>query len=151
MRLKMDTLTMSLCDTTARLFVLGAKKGLCSVRFIERFMNSKTCANFDLPYDRLQWAGEQYILAELLDETDIPQGETFDDDTLYWIGYTYRYWHLYSGESSQEIYAQANAETMNMIYPGYHTLDVPMAIDRIKEANDMRVGNLRCVYPELPT
>ena len=135
----MDTLAMSFCDTTARLFVLSAKQGLCSATFIEKFMNSKTCAEFDLPYDRLQWAGEQYILAELLDETSIPQGETYDDDALCWIGYTYRYWHLYSGESSAKIYALANAETMNMIYPGYHTLDVSMAIDRIKEANDIKI------------
>lgn len=81
----------------------------------------------------VQGAGEQYILAELLDETAVPQGETYDEDVLCWIGYTYRYRHLYSGESSAEIYALANAEMMNMIYPGDHTLDVSMAIDRIKE------------------
>jgi len=139
MRLKMDALTMSFCDTSGRLFELSARKGLDSAAFIEKYMNSDTCKHFDLPYDHLQWAGEQYILAELLDETAVPQGDVYDGDTMFWIGYTYRYWHLYSGESSAEIYKQANAETMNMIYPGYHTLDIAMAIDRIKEANAMRL------------
>ena len=138
MRLKMDALTMSFCDTTGRLFELSARKGLDSRIFIEKYMNSDACRRFDLPYDRLQWAGEQYILAELLDETPVPQGETYNGDALFWIGYTYRYWRLYGGESSAEIYKQADAETMNMIYPGYHTLDVASAIDRIKEANATR-------------
>jgi hypothetical protein len=83
----------------------------------------------------MQWAGEQYVLAELLDEVPVKKGDVFSSDSLYWIGYTYRYWHLERGESSPEIYRQCDAGTMNMIYPGYHTLDVSMAIDRIKEAN----------------
>jgi len=27
-------------------------------------MDSNTCAFLDLPYDRLQWAGEEYIMEE---------------------------------------------------------------------------------------
>jgi hypothetical protein len=138
MRLQMDTLTLSLCDTTARLFGLSVKHGLDSAAFIKAYMNSKACADFDLPYDRLQWAGEQYILAELLDEVPVPQGETYWEAAMHWIGYTYRYWHLCTGESSADIFRQADGEMMNLLYEGYHTLDVAMAIDRIKEANALK-------------
>ena len=66
-------------------------------------MNRKTVASLDETYGRLQWAG-----------------------------YTYRYWHYYTGKSSKEMYAIANAERMATVYPGFHTLDVKMAIDRLK-------------------
>ena len=60
-------------------------------------------------------------------------GTVFDSETLYWAGYLYRYWHFYTGESSKEIYRQADAETINTMYYGYHTLDIKMAIDLLKE------------------
>ena len=58
----------------------------------------------------------------------------FDNETLYWAGYLYRYWHFYTGESSKTIYRIADADTINTMYYGYHTLDMEMAIDRLKEA-----------------
>lgn len=60
-------------------------------------------------------------------------GTVFDSETLYWAGYLYRYWHFYTGESSKVIYKQADAQTVNAMYYGYHTLDIEMAIDRLKE------------------
>jgi hypothetical protein len=82
----------------------------------------------------LQWAGEEYILENLLDEAAIETGGVqYDRETLFWIGYTYRYWHLLTGESSREIYRQADAKKMNECYLGFHTLDVAMAIEDLKE------------------
>ena len=98
-------------------------------------MNSKTAAALDEIYDRLQWAGEEYILEELNDEVGglKKAGTTYHNEIMYWSGYTYRYWRYYTGESSKEIYAIANAERMATVYLGFHTLDVQMAIDRLKE------------------
>ena len=61
-------------------------------------------------------------------------GDVYDKETLYWMGYVYRYWHFYTGESSKEIYKQASAKTMNSMYLMYHTMSPEMAIDRLKEA-----------------
>ena len=61
-------------------------------------------------------------------------GIVFDREALYWAGYVYRQWHFYTGDSSKQIYKQANAEIMNTMYLGYHTMDVRMAIDRLKES-----------------
>ena len=66
------------------------------------------------------------------------QGVVFDSETLYWAGYLYRYWHFYTGESSREIYKQADAQIVNTMFYGYHTLDIEMAIDRLKEAKKKR-------------
>lgn len=52
---------------------------------------------------------------------------------MYWTGYTYRYWHYYTEETSHEIYKTADAKTMNECWLGFHTFDVEMAIDDLKE------------------
>lgn len=134
----MRTLTLEkrqLCDIQGRLFELALKNGLDCPSFIESFMNSKTAAALDDVYDRLQWAGEEYILEELDDEVGglMKAGTSYSSDVMYWIGYTYRYWHYYTGEYSHEIYRTADARTMNECWLGFHTFDVEMAVDDLKE------------------
>lgn len=124
-----------LCDIQGRLFELALKNGFDCPAFIESFMTSKTAAALDDVYDRLQWAGEEYILEELDDEVNglKKAGTTYTEEVMYWTGYLYRYWHYYTGEYSREIYQTANAKTMNECWMGFHTLDVEMAIDDLKE------------------
>lgn len=124
-----------LCDIQGRLFINSAEAGLDSKSFITDFMNSSTAAHLDDVYDRLQWAGEEYILEELKDEMNglKKSDDIFSREALYWIGYLYRFWHYYTGEFSKEICRQANAETMLEAWPGFHTLDPKMAVDRLKE------------------
>ncbi|MCD8014292.1 MAG: hypothetical protein LUG99_14155 [Lachnospiraceae bacterium] len=132
-----------LCDIQGRLFELALKSGYDSPVFIEAFMNSRAAECLDDTYDRLQWAGEEYILEELEDEAAgalKKAGESFSREIMYWAGYVYRYWHYYSGENSREIYKIADARTMEECWPGFHTLDVEMAIDDLKEIHQLRMG-----------
>ena len=124
-----------LCDIQGRLFELAQKSKLDCPSFIESFMNSKTAAALDDVYDRLQWAGEEYILEELDDEVNglKKAGVAYSSEVMYWSGYTYRYWHYYTKEKSCEIYQIANSKTMNECWLGFHTFDVEMAIDDLKE------------------
>lgn len=133
-----------LCDIQGRLFELALKEGVDCPWFISSFMNSHAAACLDDIYDRLQWAGEEYILEELEDELKgLKKGGTaYSNEVMYWTGYVYRYWHYYTGETSREIYETAKAELMNMCWPGFHTLDVEMAIDRLKEMNSGDKGSL---------
>lgn len=98
-------------------------------------MNSQAAAALDDTYDRLQWAGEEYILEELNEEAGGLKraGIRYSSDVMYWAGYTYRYWHYYTGESSREIFQIADGEQMNNCWLGFHTFDVEMAIDDLKE------------------
>ena len=124
-----------LCDIQGRLFELALKNGYDCPAFIKDFMNSRTASALDDTYDRLQWAGEEYILEELDEEVNglKKTDNTYAAEVMYWTGYTYRYWHYYTNETSQEIYKTANANTMNESWRGFHTLDVEMAIDNLKE------------------
>lgn len=124
-----------LCDIQGRLFELALKNGFDCPAFIASFMNSQAAAALDDVYDRLQWAGEEYILEELNDEVGglKKAGTIYTLEVMYWTGYTYRYWHYYTGEYSRDIYKIADAETMRECWLGFHTLDVEMAIDDLKE------------------
>ena len=130
----LNGLERQLCDIQGRLFEHSLKRGLDSPVFIEKFMNSVTCSFLDLPYDRLQWAGEEYILEDLLESMPVkPVGESYSNEELYWIGYLYRYWHYLTGESGHEIYAQAKASIMKDCFLGFHTMDAVMAVEDLKE------------------
>lgn len=105
-------------------------------------MNRKAAAALDDFYDRLQWAGEEYILEELDDEVNglKKAGTAYSAEVMYWAGYTYRYWHYYTNESSRKIYKIADAQTMNDCWLGFHTLDVEMAIDDLKEIYAQKIS-----------
>lgn len=134
-------LERQLCDIQGRLFELALKENFDCLYFIEAFMNSRAAFALDDTYDRLQWAGEEYILEELGDEAGglKKAGVTFNREVMYWTGYIYRYWHYYTGESSKDIYKIADANTMNECWLGFHSLDVEMAIDDLKEIHRQRI------------
>ena len=122
-----------------KLFELSAKEGYGSLEFIKAFMLSKTAFDLDRPFNHMQWAGEGYIIDRVAEEELLHKsGVIYDDETLYWIGYIYRYWHFYTGETSKEIYKQANAELMRALFLPYHTMSPEMAIDRLKESYEAR-------------
>ena len=140
MKKELSSFELQLCDIQGRLFELDLKENLEYPDFAEKFMNSETARFLDYPYDRLQWAGEEYILENLMEEAVLKQcrGENYSQEQVYWMGYVYRYWHFYTGETSREIYAQADAVQMAECYLGFHTLDVSMAIEDLKEIHKQK-------------
>lgn len=137
----MDELQLKLCDIQGRLFELSAQKKYSSAAFIKAFMTSDTAKELDSKYNRMQWAGEEYLLEEVATvagDTLTSGGEIFSDDVLYWIGYIYRYWHYYNGEDSAKIYKQAPVETMKRNYMIFHTMDPVLAIEDLKEIHSQK-------------
>jgi len=131
-----DELQLKLCDIQGRLFELSAEKGYGSAVFIKAFMTSEIAKDLDSKYNRMQWAGEEYLLDEIVSSNpDVASsdGEIFSADVVYWIGYLYRYWHFYTGERSVQIYKQAPVETMKRNYMMFHTMDPTLAIEDLKE------------------
>lgn len=130
----MDGIQLKLCDIQGRLFELSGTKGYDSAAFIKAFMISEVAKGLDSKYNRLQWAGEEYLLAEVIDSAKLaPGGKVYDRETLFWSGYLYRFWHFTTGEDSREIYKQAPAETMNRNWLIFHTLAPEVAIEDLKE------------------
>ena len=132
----MDALELKLCDIQGRLFELFLSTDYDAESIVKAFMNSELAKNLDSEYNRMQWAGEEYLLEELIatckDKLAVKK-ENFSRDILFWMGYVYRYWHFYTKEDSAKIYKQAPFETMNINYLMFHTMDVEVAIDDLKE------------------
>ena len=103
----MDALELKLCDIQGRLFELFANTEYDAESLVKAFMNGEIAKNLDSEYNRMQWAGEEYLLEELIDTCKdklTTKRETFSKDVLFWMGYVYRYWHFYTEEESNKIY-----------------------------------------------
>ena len=131
------SLQLTLCDTQGKLFELSGERGYDSEAFIKAFMTTDISKDMDKDFHHVQWAGKEYIMSRMEDENPDAidsNGIVFDNETLYWTGYIYRYWNLYTGESSKDIYKLAPAKTMQTVYLMYHTMSPELAIDRLKES-----------------
>lgn len=132
----MDALKLKLCDIQGRLFELFVDSKYDEESLVKAFMNSEIAKNLDSEYNRMQWAGEEYLLEELLvtcNNSLVNKRKSISKDVLFWMGYVYRYWHFYTNEDSNKIYKQAPFETMNINYLMFHTMDIEMAIEDLKE------------------
>ena len=66
-------------------------------------MHSEVVKGLDSKFNRMQWAGEEYLLAELADTAELTvDGTVYDKEVLYWSGYLYRFWHFTTNENSKE-------------------------------------------------
>jgi len=133
-----DKISIKICDIQGRLFELSSKQGYDSEKFASFFMGSEVAKLLDSPYNRMQWAGEEYLLEELIAESDGAiqcSDKPVSSEMMYWIGYIYRYWHCYKDEPSKKIYRQAGFKTMKRNYLMFHTMDPELAIDDLIEIN----------------
>lgn len=133
----MNELQLKMCDVQGRLFELSADRKYSSSAFIKAFMLSPVAKSLDSKFNHMQWAGEEYLLDEMLSSIDndifFKGGAILSKDVLYWIGYIYRYWHYYTGEDSVKIYKQAPYDIMKRNYMIFHTMDPVVAIEDLKE------------------
>ena len=134
----MTSIELQLCDIQGRLFKLSARRGISSAEFIKAFMKSATAKALDSTYNRMQWAGEEYLLEEVIDEAGDrfeKPGEVYSEELIYWLGYIYRYWHYVTGESSKEIYKQAPMKVMKQKYVRLYMMTPEEVIEILKENN----------------
>ena len=134
----MTSIELQLCDIQGRLFKLSVRRGINSEEFIKVFMKSATAKALDSTYNRMQWSGEEYLLEEVIDEAGVRfenPGEVYSEELIYWIGYTYRYWHYVTGESSKEINKQAPVKVMKQNYERLYMMTPEEVIEILKENN----------------
>lgn len=99
-------------------------------------MKSEVAKDLDSSFNHMQWTGEEYLFDELVSSHKgliHKEGKVHSKDLMFWVGYTYRYWSFYSGETSNQIYKIANADTMFRNYMMFHAFDPVVAIENLKE------------------
>lgn len=128
---------LELCRLQGSLFEQSPALCACSSPvFVRRFMNSQLAARFDDGSVLFESATLRSMAAEL-DEQYGPSSYgsvRYDAETLYWMGYLYRYWNAAFGLPSKRIYKLAPAGELAALYAPYHTLDPQQAIERFCEA-----------------
>ena len=132
----MTSIELQLCDIQGILFKLSVQRGVNSAEFIKVFMKSATAKALDSTYNRMQWAGEEYLLEEVIDEAGDrfeKPGEVYSEELIYWIGYIYRYWHYVTGESSKEIIKLASVKVMRQNYERLYMMTPEEVIKKLKE------------------
>ena len=123
----------AICKQQGRLFVLGVDKGFDSTKFAQMFMQSSVARRLDREYSMLHGTGEKYWLEELEAEVILELGSIVNPEVAEWAGHLYRFWHYYTGESSEEIYKQAPFDAVCRVFLAYHCMDWCEAVDRFKE------------------
>lgn len=143
---KLESNDLELCRLQGRLFESSPELCPCSSPvFVRRFMNSQLAERFDDGSVLFESSTLDSLNAELVEQYGPSEyGSTrYDGETLYWMGYLYRYWAVASGLSSKRIYKIVQARELGGLYYAYHSLDPAQAISRICEAKG--------ISPEAPT
>ena len=130
----LDVFQQQQCDLQGRLFESLDRRAIDAKVFIKAFMLSKAAAHLDLPFDHLQWAGNEYVWQEVCEEAGllpVDNPPRYNTEALYFAGYLTRYWHYLTGETMREIYAQCDE---NLLLEGYafHSEAAEMAIEDLK-------------------
>lgn len=128
-------------DLQGQIFQSTIELNLDSKIFVKTFMKSDVCKKLDSDFDFLQWADKKYILNKFIEDEKnklVYSSNIIDKERMYWIGYIYRCWHFYTGESGIEIYKQADFDVMNSSYLLFHTMSEKVVIDRLKEMNNAK-------------
>lgn len=130
----LDVFQLQQCENQAALFESLDRRNVDALPFIKAFMNSQAAAGLDADYDRMQWAGNQYVFEEVMDEFGLkadPNCSRYNTEALFYAGWIYRYWHFKTGESSKDIYRQVNEREILDSY-GLHVESNDLAVEDLK-------------------
>lgn len=133
----------SACCLQAEVFELSVGKGYDSMDFMRGFMESDTARRLDIHFSRMQAEMPAYIMCALEDEGSgfIHPGVCCSVEGMRWTGYLYRLWHFITGESSKEIYRQADAEAVRGAYAKWRWREGGEVIRSLKEAYTKSQGD----------
>lgn len=143
MTLKLDLFHLQQCWIQARVFERADKAGYDMTAFAAAFMASEAAEGLDADYDRMQWAGEAYILSSVIREAGLAPDAAaprFDREAIFWAGFIYRFWNFKTGETSRAIHARFPLREVLSVYPGFHTLDNNKAVDEMIELARQRAA-----------
>ena len=135
---EIDTIGIRLCDEQGELFEKSLEiNKLGSALFIKNYMHSDLAIKFD----NLSIINDIFISDFYIEECESKKykngGIRYSKNTLFWIGYIYRYWSYTRKISSKELYKYIKPALLAKYYEIYHTLDPEQAIARIIEASSI--------------
>ena len=130
MKMDFDEKGLSLCKFQAGLFEKSVTAtGGSSPFFIKCFMNSEEALHIDMDGFLSEAEDIESTLGKLKSKHNLERGSIkYSEDSLYWMGYLYRYWCYTYQAKSRSVYKIIQAEELHSLYLPYHTLDPGTAI-----------------------
>jgi len=143
--IKIDRDGLTLCKLQGELFENSIKYvNQSSSIFIRRFMNSNIARTFDSK-DILNDTKPFEMIYEIIDD-EFGKSEygskKFGSESLFWIGYIYRYFSYTYNLSSKQVYKMIKPDELNERYYVYHTFDPAFAIERMLEEKNISLSIL---------
>ena len=124
----LDIFQMQQCENQGRLFESLDRRDIDAKAFIKAFMNSRAAAGLDSIFDHFQWAGNEYIYEDVVEEFGLqptPNPPRYNTEALYYGGYITRFWHYLTGETMRQIYAQQRRKLGNLRLPPFPSFSSP--------------------------
>ena len=139
MKRDFDEKGLSLCKFQARLFEKSVTAtGGSSLFFIKSFMNSEEALHIDMDGFLSEAEDVESTLGKLKSKYNLERGSIkYSEESLFWMGYLYRYWCYTYQTNSRSVYKIIQADELHSLYTPYHTLDPGTAIRRILEAKKL--------------
>lgn len=136
-----------LADYQGELFEKSRVRFRCSSRiFMRRFLHSDILNMLDANHDFLV----RFTVDEALDEIEAQFGVSnygkvqFPSESLYWMGYMYRYISYTRETATRLLFTWFDYEKMNELYYVYHTQDPEWCIDNLLELNGLTENIFDC-------
>ncbi len=132
---KLDHNGILLCEYQAKLFEKSLDLEYSTPIFMRRFMNSSLARDLDENESSLI----SLDINEGIENLNEEYGKSsygkikFSHDSMFWIGYMYRYMSYTRGESTEFLMKTFDYKKMNEVYSSFHTQDPEWVIESLLE------------------
>lgn len=139
-----DNKGLVICTLQAKLFEMSVQQStLSSPVFIRYFMRSEEAVLLDDTSYLFSSSDCERIIHDMNEKYGKIQGnKKFSEQSMYWMGYLYRYFSYTRDINSKTVYGIIKPQELHALYLPYHTLDPGAAVDRILEAKNIKNQNL---------
>lgn len=141
-----DSIGLDSSSFQAKVFEESIDNTLCSSPiFIRRYMNSDFAYRLDKSGLLIEPTMPSDVFRELDEEYNKSTygKEKYTYEEMYWIGYIYRYWAYTYKLTSKHLYKLIKPSELRDVYYPYHSLDPKMAIERICEAKNIILDDVK--------
>ena len=105
-----------------------------AIDFVTKYMNSDIAADMDKDVATCHVWGTKQLYETFMSNTSVNKFDNalVDSRALEWVGYLYRYWVWWLGDSSKDLINNYPVKSLLESYTGLHTLDPKESIYILK-------------------
>ena len=111
-------------------FKLSVRDGYDSKKFVQAIMTRREFVPLLTMLQGQEWCDEHFLYYHLIrNYTPFIKGETVDEYSMWFMGFTYKYWMQSRKKNPREVYEILPFDTFYQMMPFYHTQDWDFVIN----------------------